>query len=148
MTLYLSSALLKEIHANGAAAYPEEGAGLLLGHAEGDRREVAAIRRMANAREDAARHHRYLITPQEMLRNEQEAARLGLEVIGVFHSHPDHPNRPSEFDREWALPWYVYVITAVQAGRAVESRCWQLREDRSEFFEVDIRVEEQERSSK
>ncbi len=147
MTLYISPAVLYEIHANGEAAYPEEGAGLLLGRAEGERREVVAIRGTANAREDDARYNRYLITPQEMMRGEDEAASLGLEVIGVFHSHPDHPNRPSEFDREWAFPWYVYVITSVQRGQAVESRCWQLSEDRSEFKEEEIRVKVQERSS-
>jgi proteasome lid subunit RPN8/RPN11 len=148
MTLYLSSVILAEIHANGAAAYPEEGAGLLLGRVADEQREVVVILPITNAREDAARHNRYLITPKDMLRGEQEAARLGLDVIGIFHSHPDHPSRPSEFDREWALPWYAYIITSVQAGRAVESRCWRLSEDRSEFWKEEIKVKEQERSSK
>ncbi len=146
MTLFLSAKILAEIHAHGAAAYPEEGAGLLLGRAAGNRREVISILALDNSREDAARHNRYLITPQDMLRGEQAADRLGLDVIGVFHSHPDHPNRPSEFDREWALPWYSYVITAVQQGRAVESRCWQLSEDRAEFQEEEIRINAEERS--
>jgi proteasome lid subunit RPN8/RPN11 len=75
-----------------------------------------------------------------MLRGEQEALRLGLDVVGVFHSHPDHPNRPSDFDREWALPWYSYVITSVQAGQAVESLSWRLEEDRSAFIEEQIQV--------
>ncbi len=145
MTLYLSQDILGQIHINGAAAYPEEGAGLLLGRADGDRREVVSILALSNAREDAARHNRYLITPQDMLRGEQAADRLGLDVIGIFHSHPDHPNRPSEFDREWALPWFSYVITSVQSGRAVESRCWQLSEDRSEFKEEEIIMIEEER---
>ncbi len=147
MTVYIPPTILAEIHAHGEAAYPEEGAGLLLGRAEGEWREVDAILGIPNAREDSARHNRYLLTPQDMLHGEQEAARLGLDVIGVFHSHPDHPNRPSEFDREWALPWYEYLITAVEAGRAVESRCWRLSEDRSEFREEEIRIKEQERSS-
>ena len=146
MTLFLSKSILDKIHANGSAAYPEEGAGLLLGRVDGDRREVVSILALGNAREDTARHNRYLLTPQDMLRGEQAAARLGLDVIGVFHSHPDHPNRPSEFDREWALPWFSYVITAVHSGRALESRCWQLREDRAEFLEEKILVEEEERS--
>jgi proteasome lid subunit RPN8/RPN11 len=51
----------------------------------------------------------------------------------VFHSHPDHPNHPSEYDREWALPWYSYLITSVNAGHATESRAWRLQEDRSGF---------------
>ncbi len=142
MTLMMSRAILSEIQSNGEAAYPEEGAGLLLGRADGRRKEVVATLSFANAREEMARHNRYLITPQDMLRGEQQAARLGLDVIGVFHSHPDHPNRPSAFDREWALPWYSYVITAVEAGRAVESRSWQLSDDRSEFMEEEILMKE------
>ncbi len=142
MLLRLSEKILSAIHANGAAAYPEEGAGLLLGQANNEQREVITILEMPNAREDQSRHNRYLITPKDMLHGEQEAMRLGLDVIGVFHSHPDHPNRPSEFDREWALPWYSYIITSVQAGKAIESRSWRLSEDHSQFIEEVIQVEE------
>ncbi len=146
MPLYIPPEILQQIHANGEAAYPEEGAGLMLGQAQGEGRSVQRILSIQNAREDAARHNRYLLTAQDMLRGEQEAARLGLDVLGVFHSHPDHPNRPSEFDREWALPWYSYVITSVQAGAAVESRSWRLRDDRSAFDEEQILLEEPTRS--
>jgi proteasome lid subunit RPN8/RPN11 len=146
MALYIPSEILREIHANGEGAYPEEGAGLMLGQAQGEQRSVLRLLPFANAREDAARHNRYLLTAQDMLRGEQEAARLGLDVLGVFHSHPDHPNRPSEFDREWALPWYSYVITSVQAGTAVESRSWRLRDDRSAFDEEQILLKEPTRS--
>lgn len=143
MALELSQSLLNQIHAHGEAAYPEEGAGFLLGHidgGEGDLRQVTAILGLENTREDAARRNRYLLTPQAYLRGEQEAARLGLDVLGVFHSHPDHPNRPSEFDREWAMPWFSYVITSVHAGKAVASRSWRLAEDRSNFNEEPIFV--------
>ena len=136
--LELTQELLNQIHAYGEAAYPEEGAGFLLGSLDGDRRMVTAILGLENTREDAARHNRYLLTPQAYLRGEQEAARLGLDVLGVFHSHPDHPDRPSEFDREWAMPWFTYLITSVQSGQAVESRCWRLAEDRSGFHEESI----------
>lgn len=141
MTLVLSESILAAIHANGAAAYPEEGAGLLLGRADADRHEVITILELSNSREDGARHNRYLITPKDMLHGEQEAARQNLDVIGIFHSHPDHPNRPSEFDRDWALPWYSYLITSIEAGKAIASRSWQLSEDRSQFFEEEIQVE-------
>jgi proteasome lid subunit RPN8/RPN11 len=144
MSLSLPAEILAAIHADGEAAYPEEGAGLLLGAANsvgaanpGERR-VTDVIRLRNERETSARHNRYLITPQELLRGEQEAARRGLDVIGIFHSHPDHPNRPSEFDREWALPFYSYVITSVSQGKAVESRSWLLAEDRSHFLEEEI----------
>ena len=140
MTLEISQDILNQIHAHGEAAYPEEGAGFLLGHTDGERRQVTALLGLTNAREDAARHNRYLLTPQDYLLGEDEAARLGLDVLGVFHSHPDHPDRPSEFDREWAMPWFSYVITSVQAGHAVESRSWRLAEDHSAFVEEVISV--------
>lgn len=140
MTLEIKDEVLDEIHAHAESAYPEEGAGLMLGKPNGNDMRVLAIVKLANAREDEARHNRYLITPQDYLRGEQMADGLGLEVIGVFHSHPDHPNRPSEFDREWAWPWLSYVITSVFAGRAVESRAWRLKEDRGAFEEEIIEV--------
>ena len=55
-------------------------------------------------------------------------------------AHPDHPSQPSEFDRQWAMPWFSYVITSVQAGRAAESRSWRLVEDRSQFVEEKIQI--------
>ncbi len=140
MILEIPTEILEQIHAHGEQAYPEEGAGLLLGREEDDRRQVVAILTLPNAREASARHHRYLITPEDMLRGEQEAIRRGLDVIGVFHSHPDHPSRPSDFDRTWALPWFSYVITSVQQGRAVESRSWRLSDDRARFLEEQIVV--------
>lgn len=138
MTLKIAPELLQAIQRNGEAAYPEEGAGLLLGRVDGDTREVLKIVELTNEREDGARQNRFLIAPQVMLRGEQEAMRLGLDVIGIFHSHPDSPNLPSAFDREWALPWYSYIITTVQAGQAVSSRSWRLVDDRSQYTEEEI----------
>jgi proteasome lid subunit RPN8/RPN11 len=138
--LKLMNEILSHIHAHGELAYPEEGAGLLIGSVDGNDKLVTRLVTLSNAREDAARHNRYLLTPQDYLHGEQEAMRLGLDVLGVFHSHPDHPNRPSEFDREWALPWLSYVITSVHSGKAIESRSWLLNEDRSAFTEEPITV--------
>jgi proteasome lid subunit RPN8/RPN11 len=139
VTLQFSKSLLAQIHAHGAQAYPHEGAGFLFG-ADATERTVEAIFSLSNAREEAARHNRYLITPADYLKAEMEADRLGLRLIGVFHSHPDHPNRPSEFDREWAQPFFSYVITSVESGRALESRSWRLLEDRSRFEEEKIQI--------
>jgi proteasome lid subunit RPN8/RPN11 len=135
--LRIARNLLTQIHADGEQAYPEEGAGFLFG-ADGDDRSVQAIFSLSNAREREARPNRYLITAQDYLKAEKEAERFGLELIGVFHSHPDHPNLPSEFDREWAQPYFTYVITTVQTGKALESRAWRLVEDRSKFQEEKI----------
>ncbi len=140
MILEIPISILEQIHAHGEAAYPEEGAGLLLGKVDDDRKQVAGILSLSNAREDSARHNRYLLTANDYLHGEQEAARLGLDVLGVFHSHPDHPSRPSEFDREWAMPWFSYLITSVGAGVAFQSQSWRLAEDRAQFKEEEIRV--------
>lgn len=140
MILEINEETLEEIKSHGEAAYPEEGAGLLLGLEEGQSRRVSAIYGIENSREQAARHNRYLLTPQDYARGEQEASRLGLQVLGVFHSHPDHPSQPSEFDREWAMPWFSYIITRVDKGQAISTQCWQLKEDRSGFEEVYLSV--------
>ena len=80
---------MKEIHEHGEHAYPEEGAGLLLGLIEEGEKKVTKILPLNNTREDQARHNRYLLAPKDYLFGEQEAARQGLDVLGVFHSHPD-----------------------------------------------------------
>lgn len=145
--LTIPQAVLQKIDRHGEAAYPEEGAGLLLGEVEGETRTVKNILPLTNSREDGSRHNRYLITAQDMLYAEQEAQRLGLDVIGVFHSHPDHPDLPSEFDREWALPWYSYLITSVQAAKAVGRRSWRLSEDRIFFDEEQLLIKNHEQEA-
>jgi proteasome lid subunit RPN8/RPN11 len=140
MALKIDAGVLQQIQAHGASSYPEEGAGLLLGAVANGDKIVSAILPLENAREDSARHNRYLLTAQDYLHGEQEAARRGLDVLGVFHSHPDHPDRPSEFDREWAMPWFSYIITRVDHGKSLSSRSWTLAEDRSVFEEEEIQV--------
>ncbi len=142
MSIKIPANILRQIHTHGQDAYPDEGAGLLLGSVNGAKRQVQNILPLSNSREDTARHNRYLITPHDMLRGEREAESLGLDVIGIFHSHPDHPNRPSEYDREWALPWYSYVITSVESGQSADSRSWRLTDDRQKFVEEEINLEE------
>ena len=136
--LKINKDILEQIYTHGEASYPDEGAGFLFGYDEGDQRHVAQIFVTENAREDDARHNRYLVTAKEYLQAEIAAEMLGLSLIGVFHSHPDHPNRPSEFDREWAQPFFSYIITSVNKGKATGSRSWRLTEDRSKFNEEEI----------
>jgi proteasome lid subunit RPN8/RPN11 len=140
MKLEITQQLIDQIHDHGEEAYPGEGAGFLLGSTNGDLRMVTVILKLPNAREESAKRNRYLLTPQDVLRSEQEAAKLGLDVIGVFHSHPDHPNQPSAFDLEWAMPWFSYIITSVNSGQAVGSRSWRLTDDRSTFEEEIIQI--------
>ena len=88
-----------------------------------------------------------MISPQELLKGEKQAAARGLDVLGVFHSHPDHPNQPSEFDRQWALPWFSYLITSVNEGKSAGARSWRLSEDRKSFTEEEIQITELETKS-
>jgi proteasome lid subunit RPN8/RPN11 len=134
--LVLPSRLMAEINAHVEKAYPEEGAGFLIGEA-GQVREIIAL---SNAREEEARHNRFLFTPEDYLKAELMADSLGLSLIGVFHSHPDCPNIPSEYDREWAQPFFSYIITRVDQGKAVNSRSWKLLEDRSKYEEEQIEI--------
>jgi len=138
LTIIIPVRILEQIHAHGEQAYPEEGAGLMLGLEDETGRSIKSLLFLENAREEDARHNRYLITADDMLAGERSAEDLGLSILGIFHSHPDHPNQPSEFDREYAIPWYSYLITSIQAGKAVGSKCWRLREDRSGFFSEQI----------
>src|SRR5512140_2006336 len=137
MALEIDPKLLAEIHAHGETAYPEEGAGFLLGK-EAETRRVTNLFPLPNSREDGARHNRYLISARDYMDGEDAADQLNLTLLGVFHSHPDHPNRPSEYDREWAQPFFSYVITSIANGKAVESKSWRLAEDRSAFEEEAI----------
>ncbi len=134
--LKVSNELTQRINEHLEQAYPDEGAGFLLG-VEGEVKEVLPL---LNAREDEARHNRFLITPEEYLKAELKADSLRLSLIGVFHSHPDCPNIPSEYDREWAQPFFSYIITRVDNGKVVNHRSWRLLEDRSKYEEEEIKI--------
>lgn len=134
--LVVPSRLIEQMNAHLEKTYPEEGAGFLLGEV-GEVKEILAL---ANSREDGARHNRFLFTPEDYLQAELKADELGFSLIGVFHSHPDSPNIPSEYDREWAQPFFSYMITRVDHGKAVNSRSWRLLEDRSKYEEEEIEI--------
>ena len=133
MSIELSYQQMLSIARHGEAAYPFEGCGLLLGRAEDGHKVVVQILPVANTREPEARHNRYLIPPEAVLKAEQQAAQEGLDIVGFFHSHPDHPERPSDLDREHAWPWYSYLITSVHNGLAAKTAAWTLSDDRGAF---------------
>ena len=132
--LAISNDFIARINMHVEQPSTEERAGFLLG-VEGQVKEILPL---PNAREDEARHNRFLFTPEDYLKAELKADSLGLSLIGVFHSHPDCPNVPSEYDREWAQPFFSYIITRVDAGKAVSHRSWRLVEDRSRYDEEEI----------
>lgn len=146
MTIHISPELLRAIQAHGEQAYPQEGAGLILGIVQADDRTATALSPRPNNFHVESRRRRYLITAEDVLEAEEQAERLGVDVIGVFHSHPDHPAQASEFDREWAMPFYSYVITSVSNARAVESRSWRLDEGRVRMTEEALLVKTEAKS--
>jgi len=141
MTLHIPRELLLQIWDHGERTYPEENAGLILGTVNGEERWASRLLPLENKFQSESRHNRYLINPEDMMAGEQEAEGLALEILGVFHSHPDHPAEPSEFDRQWALPWYSYLITSVDRSHALESRSWRLNDDRSQMIEEVLHVQ-------
>jgi proteasome lid subunit RPN8/RPN11 len=126
MTLRVPSMLLEEIRREGERAYPAECCGVLAGRAT-SRKEVVHVVPVANRRTDDP--HRFLISPDDLRRITAELSRSGLEVLGFYHSHPDHPAVPSAFDVDHAWPWYSYIIVAVAKGRAGEICSWELEDD-------------------
>ena len=153
MSLKLDSRQLDEIRRHGARDYPNECCGILLGKAEDNAKQVLEVVPLANLRHDPKRaqellpleepgreseRNRFLIDPLEQLRVEKDARARGLDVVGYYHSHPDHPARPSAYDRDHAWPWYSYVIVSVERGEAKLLTSWVLAEDRSRLDPEEI----------
>jgi proteasome lid subunit RPN8/RPN11 len=128
MTLRLGPSLVDEIRREGERAYPAECCGVLAGY-PGGVKEVVRLVPATNRRTDDP--HRYLIAPDDLRGIEAELRPAGLEVLGFYHSHPDHPAAPSGFDIEHAWPWYSYIIIRVDQARAAELTSWVLNDDRS-----------------
>lgn len=130
--IHITGAQAAEMSAHLSQAYPEEGCGVLLGRESRNLRVVHELVAFPNQREDS-RHNRYLIAPEQFLAAEKRARERTLDVVGIYHSHPDHPAEPSQFDLDHAWPYYSYVIVSVQQGEVADARSWRLKEDRSRF---------------
>ena len=141
MHLRINSELTERIRAYGAEGYPNEICGALLGREEGETRDVLALFPLQNQREDSP-HNRFSITSGDVRRAERSAQEQQLDVLGWYHSHPDHPARPSEFDREHAWPGYSYVILSVAARHPAAMTSWRLFDDRSGYQEETIVITE------
>ncbi len=139
----LTQAVDAEIRAHGAAAYPYEGCGLLLGTVENGRNVVTAVCPLPNMWPDEEEKRvRFRIAPEDWRDAELEALAEGVDIVGIFHSHPDHPPVASPRDLAWASwPGYSYLITEIRDGQPLGSRSWQLAEDRSGFIEEQVQIE-------
>jgi proteasome lid subunit RPN8/RPN11 len=149
--LWISRDLSERICRHGAETFPHECCGALLGrdsaaiengHSPGSSeapREVLELFPLINRRDDSPRN-RFAVTADDVREAEKAANEHGLEVVGWYHSHPDHPARPSQFDREHAWPWYSYIIVSVMSGAPAEMTCWRLNDDRQDYSAERIEI--------
>jgi proteasome lid subunit RPN8/RPN11 len=138
MTLHLPADILDEIAAHATSTYPEECCGFLIGSESGGYR-VSAVLRAKNVA-PAPRTSRYTIDPLAIVGAEKRAASEGMMVIGYYHSHPDHPSVPSEFDRSHAWPSYSYLILRVMRGVPAGFRSWRLEQEGRRFLQEVVEV--------
>src|SRR5438094_2713991 len=128
--LSLASAFEDEIRRHGEETYPHECCGALVGR--GNRVEAAVA--LPNTTEEGPRR-RFLVRPSDYREAERRATELGGELLGFYHSHPDHPARPSQYDLDHAWPTFAYIIVSVMAGQPDAMTVWYLKDDRSTFEE-------------
>jgi proteasome lid subunit RPN8/RPN11 len=128
MALLLNTQVDAAIRAHGAETYPDECCGALIGR-DGVVTETLAL---PNTTEEGPRR-RFMVRPQDYRAAERRAGELGSELLGFYHSHPDHPARPSQYDLDHAWPSFSYVIVSVREGVSGDMTSWRLREDRSVF---------------
>ena len=140
MAVRLTKALQAAIFSQMEASFPNEGGGFLLGKVQGEDTQIEVVIGVENVFETEEQYHRYAMTPQNWAKMEDEADERGLALVGYYHSHPNHPAIPSIFDRDHALPNFIYIITSVMDGNSADQRAWLLQEDRSQFNALELIV--------
>jgi len=133
MALSLGDGVDEAIRRHGAETYPNECCGALIGKG-GVVREAHALSNIT----DEGPRRRFRVSDKEYLESEARARALGADLLGFYHSHPDHPARPSQYDLDHAWPFFSYVIVSVREGTAEAMTSWRLREDRSAFDEEEL----------
>lgn len=136
----LNEKIICEISAHAERDHPHECGGMLIGTFAEGKKTVVETFPLENAREEEARHDRILILPKDVLRAERYAREKKMDVVGYYHSHPESPAVPSQYDLDHALPVWSYVITSVIKGNVVDVRSWEMENDRSKFNEEEMVV--------
>ncbi|MCA1728122.1 MAG: M67 family metallopeptidase [Actinobacteria bacterium] len=137
MPLKIGAGDVGHIHEHAREVYPEECAGALVGMDAGGMKVVVDVWRAENTHEEE-RSRRFLIEPLKIKEFEERAAERDLDVLGFYHSHPDHPAEPSEYDRDHAWPGWSYVIASLSKDNVEDMRSWVLKDDRSGYEEEPI----------
>ena len=133
--LRLGSGVLEAIQQHGRETYPHECCGALIGR-DGD---VASTVALPNITEEGPRR-RFRVSDADYMKVERAASAANADLLGFYHSHPDHPARPSQYDLDHALPFFSYVIISVASGTPGDVRSWKLRDDRSAFDEEPLNL--------
>ncbi len=142
MTTTITPALQTRLLEHLRDAYPNEGGGLLIGTTDGDTLIVEDIAEAENTFPTEEQFHRMGLAPDFWASVEDDADERGLQIVGFYHSHPDSPAQPSEYDLAHAFPNLAYIIVSVQAGQVDHVTNWRLRDDRSEFDADPLNVAE------
>ncbi|MDR2592506.1 MAG: M67 family metallopeptidase [Chitinispirillales bacterium] len=137
--LVLSPQEEKSIRTAGENAYPNECCGVMIGEIDkAGVKTVKCVQAIENSWEDGEQYHRFLITPEDIMRAEQTARSMKLDVVGFYHSHPDCEAVPSEYDKDHALPFYSYVIVSVKQRKSEDLNSWELTLNRAEFLREEL----------
>ena len=140
--LILDNDTSKNMREHALATFPEECCGFMFGSFNDDRVKVNNVKVVNNTHPDH-RSRRFLISPEDYMNAEKYADKNSLALVGVYHSHPNHPAMPSETDRLSAMPGFTYIIYSIMDGEPADVRAWVLDEDRSKFSEVEIVYKEE-----
>lgn len=125
--LRIPSTLIGDIKAHGERTFPNECCGIVFGTVSEDGVKTATLlQAIDNQFESDEQYHRFLITDEQMLKAELFARKNKLEIVGIYHSHPDCASIASEYDRSHAVPFYSFLITSIMAGKAVDIHNWIL----------------------
>jgi proteasome lid subunit RPN8/RPN11 len=114
--------------------YPKEACGILLSHSENPNHIIEVYPTKNVSLEDQS--SRYLVDPLEFLEVDKWADEQSLDIRGFYHSHPDHPSAPSEYDRKMAVESYIYLILSIRGGKFHNARAWIYDSDEEHFNEV------------
>lgn len=142
--VYLSADVKKQIEAEGVRAFPNECCGILVGRdLAGGKRVIDRLVPMANTFDKAEQYHRFTVDPKAQIEAEKSADAEGKSVLGYYHSHPNHPAKPSEFDRQNMPPFTFYsqVIVSIMDRVPADMTCWYLDEESEQFAATRIVVE-------
>ena len=126
LALHIDPEALKVMHEDALNAFPNECCGFFYGH-ESETRNITLAVHVDNSKAGDQRR-RFEISPVDYMKAEQYALTHGLTLLGVYHSHPNHPAIPSEHDLKQAVPYFSYIIVSVGEGQVNDLTSWQLNE--------------------